>query len=96
MTVLLGNFGDGRTMRRFGAVAAFATLGAIVFGGEAERYAQIHRPGAPLASTPNPNIAAAPELRSNALDYKTTGSLAPACRNQTIAFGACNDTLDQH
>jgi hypothetical protein len=44
MTILFGSLGDGSTMRAFGVFAAFASLGAIVFAAEAERYAQVHRP----------------------------------------------------
>jgi hypothetical protein len=80
--ILFGNFGDGRTMRAFAAVAAFASLGAIVSGEEAERYSQVHRPASPLTGMPRPN-----------LDYAATGSLEPAGGREIVTLRSCGDIL---
>jgi hypothetical protein len=94
MTILFGNLGDGRTIRAFGAVAAVASLGAITFGGEAELYAQVHRPALPLTSIPEPNNAGLWELRPNAVDFGATGSLE-AGGQRKLAPGSCGDFLGQ-
>ena len=82
--ILFGSFGDGRTMRAFAAVAAFASLGAIVSGDEAERYSQVHRSPSPLTEMPRPN-----------LDYAATGSLEPAGRREIVTLRSCGDILGQ-
>ena len=43
MTILFGNLGDGNTVRAFGDCRGSPELAALVFGAEAERYAQVHR-----------------------------------------------------
>ena len=64
-------------MRGFATVAAFGSLGAIIFSGEAERYAQGHRPGLPLTSMPltsmpKPDSAGLSEANPKGLDYAAT------------------------
>ena len=90
MTILFGNLGDGRTMRAFGAVAATASLAAIAFGTEAERYAQVHRPTLPLTAIPTPKVVGLSQTR---VDYATTGSFEPQAQREV---GTCKDTLGQH
>ena len=68
MTILFGNLGDGSTMRAFGAVATAASLAAITFGAEVERYAQVHRPALPLTSIPQPGVAGLPQPSLNGVD----------------------------
>jgi hypothetical protein len=96
MTNLFGNLGDGGTIRAFGAVAAVASLGAIAFGGEAERYAQVHRPASPLTSISEPNNAASWELRLNAVDYGATGSFEPGGQREPATLGSCGDISGQY
>jgi hypothetical protein len=96
MTNLLGNLGDGGTIRAFGAVAAVASLGAIALGGEAERYAQVHRPALPVTSIPAPNNAASWELRLNVVDYGATGSFEPGGQRELRGLGSCDDISGQH
>jgi hypothetical protein len=96
MTILFGSLGDGRTMRAFGAVAGFASLGAIAFGGEAERYAQLHRAGFSLMSISKPEVGGPPQPHLNGVDYATTGSFEPEGRRELVVLGRCNDILGQH
>ena len=93
MTILFGNLGDGRTMRAFGAVAAAASLSAIAFGSEADRYAQVHRPALPLTSIATPKVSGLSQPRLNGVDYATTGSFEP--QGQRVP-GTCSDNLGQH
>jgi hypothetical protein len=95
MTKLFGNLGDGGTIRAFGAVAAVASLGAIAFGAEAERYAQAHRPALPLTSIPEPSNAALWELRLNTVDYGATGSIEPGGQREPVVLGSCGDISGQ-
>jgi hypothetical protein len=95
MTILFGNLGDGSTMRAFGTVAAAASLAAIAFGAEAERYAQVHRPTLPLTSIPKPNVAGLSRPPSE-VDYATTGSVEQERQREFAAPGTCSDTLGQH
>jgi hypothetical protein len=96
MTILFGNLGDGDTVRAFGTVAAAATLAAIVFGAEAERYAQAHRPALPLTSIPAPKVSGLSQPRLNGVDYATTGSVEPDGRRELVVLGTCGDILGQH
>jgi len=95
MTILFGNLGDGGTIRAFAAVAAFASLGAISLGAEAERYAESHR--AALSLTPNPGSGSAglSQSRFNSVDYATTGSLEAAAQRAVVLLGNCGDILGQ-
>jgi hypothetical protein len=96
MTILFGNLGDGRTMRAFGAVAATASLAAIAFGTEAERYAQVHRPTLPLTAIPTPTVVGWSQNRPGRVDYATTGSFEPQGQREAGDLGTCNDILGQH
>ena len=95
MTILFGNLGDGNTVRAFGTVAAAASLAAIVFGAEAERYAQVHRPALPLTSIPAPKVSGLSQLRLNGVDYATTGSVEPEGQRGFVVLGTCGDILGQ-
>ena len=95
MAILFGILGDGRTMRAFGAVAAVATLRAVAFGGEAERYAQAHRAALSLTSIPTLEVGRLPQLRAAGVDYATTGSFEPEGRRELVVLGACGDILSQ-
>jgi hypothetical protein len=88
MTILFGNLGDGGTIRAFAAVAAFATLGAVSIGAEAERYAQRHR--AALSSIPGREAGGLSRFRLNGVDYGATGSLEPGQR-ALVVLGTCSD-----
>jgi hypothetical protein len=96
MTILFGNLGDGSTVRTFGAVATAASLAAMAFGAEVERYAQVHRPTLPLTSISKPGIAGLPQPRLNGIDYATTGSFEPEGQREFVELGACGDILGQH
>ena len=96
MTILFGNLGDGSTMRAFGTVATAASLAAIAFGAEVERYAQVHRPTLPLTSISKPGIAGLPQPRLNGIDYATTGSVEPEGQREFVELEACGDILGQH
>ena len=96
MTILLGNLGDGRTMRAFGAVAAFASLGAIAIGAEAERYAQTHRAALTLTSIANAEVGDLSQLRLNGVDNAATGSIEPGGQRAVVVLGTCRDILGQH
>ena len=96
MTILFGNLGDGRTMRGLGAVAAFASLAATAFGGEAERYAQAHRADFSLVSISKPELGELPQPRLNGIDYTTTGSFEPEGRRELVVLGTCSGILGQH
>jgi hypothetical protein len=96
MTILFGNLGDGSTMRAFGTVATAASLAAIAFGAEVERYAQVHRPTLPLTSISKPGIAGLPQPRLNGIDYATTGSFEPEGQREFVELEACGDILGQH
>jgi hypothetical protein len=96
MTILFGNLGDGSTMRAFGTVATAASLAAIAFGAEVERYAQVHRPTLPLTSISKPGIAWLPQPRLNGIDYATTGSFEPEGQREFVELEACGDILGQH
>jgi hypothetical protein len=94
MTILFGNLGDGDTVRAFGTVAAAASLAAIVFGAEAERYAQVHRPALPLTSIPAPKVSGLSQLRLNGVDRdrlsrKVSASLS--CSEPVATFRARTD-----
>lgn len=91
MAILFGDLGDGRTMRGFGAVAAFAGLGAIALGGEAERYAQAHRAALSLIAISKSELGGLPQLRLNGIDYAPTGSFEPGGRRELIVLGRCGD-----
>ncbi len=87
-------------MRGFATVAAFGSLGAIIFSGEAERYAQGHRPGLPLTSMPltsmpKPDSAGLSEANPKGLDYAATGSLEPVCRREIVTLGPCGGIPSQ-
>lgn len=96
MTILFGNLGDGRTMRAFGAVAAFASLGAIAIGAEAERYAQTHPAALSLTPIPGSEAGGSPQVRLNGVDYATTGSFDPVGQRAIVVLGTCSDALGQH
>jgi hypothetical protein len=96
MTILFGNLGDGSTMRAFGTVATAASLAAIAFGAEVERYAQVHRPTLPLTSISKPGIAGLPQPSLNGIDYATTGSFEPEGQREFVELEACGDILGQH
>jgi hypothetical protein len=93
MTILFGNLGDGRTMRTFGTVAAVSGLGAIAFGGVAERYARAHRAAPSLTSL---EISGLSQLRAGVVDYLTTGSLDPKSRRELAVVRACRDILAEY
>ena len=95
MTILFGNLGDGSAMRAFGTAAAAASLAAIAFGTEAERYAELHRPALPLTSIPNPGLAGSSQPL-NGVDYARTGSFEQERRREPVGLGACGDILGQH
>ena len=71
MSLLFGSLGEGKTLRAFGALAAAATLGAIAFGEEAERYAQARRPAVFATSPPKPPAGTFSQTPVNAIDYAT-------------------------
>ena len=76
MSLLFGSLGEGKTVRAFGALAAAATLGAIAFGAEAERYAQAQRPAVLATSPPKPSVAGFSQPPVNAVDGTAiTGSV---------------------
>jgi hypothetical protein len=94
MAVLFGNLGDGGTMRAFARVAAFASLGAISIGAEAERYAQSHRPILSLAPVHGSGAGELSQFSLNGVDYGPTGSLE---RRGRRAFDVrCSDNLGEH
>jgi hypothetical protein len=95
MTILFGNLGDGNTVRAFGTVAAAASLAAIVFGAEAERHAQVHRPALSLTSIPAPTVSGLSQLRLNGVDYATTGSVEPEGQREFVVLGTCGAILGQ-
>ncbi len=95
MTILFGNLGDGSTMRAFGALAAFASFGAIAIGAEAERYAETHPAALSLTPMPGSEAGGSPQVRLNGVDYATTGSLDPAGPRAIVVLGRCSDILGQ-
>ena len=95
MTILFGNLGDGSAMRAFGTAAAAASLAAIAFGTEAERYAELHRPALPLTSIPNPGLAASSQP-PNGVDYARTASFEQERRREPVGLGNCRDMLGQY
>ena len=95
MTILFGNLGDGSAMRAFGTAAAAASLAAIAFGTEAERYAELHRPALPLTSIPNPGLAGSSQ-QLNGVDYARTGSFEQERRREPVGLGACGEILGQY
>ena len=95
MTILFGNLGDGETIRAFSVLAAFASLAAIALGGEAERYAQAHRPAVSLTSIPGPEVAGLPQFRLNGVDYAATGSFQPGGQRELVVLRSCGDILGQ-
>jgi hypothetical protein len=95
MTILFGNLGDGGTIRAFAAVAAFASLGAIAIGGEAERYAESHRAVFSLTPIPGSEGAGSSQFRFKGVDYAPTGSLEPGDQRALVVLGSCSDILDQ-
>jgi hypothetical protein len=95
MSRLFGSLGAGKTVRAFGALAAAATLGAIAFGEEAERYAEARRPAVFETSPPNPSVACFLQPPLNAVDYATTGSVEPAAQRDFVVLGPCGEPSDQ-
>jgi hypothetical protein len=85
MAILFGTMGDGGTVRSFIALAAFASLGAISIGAEAERYAQDHRAAFSLAPEPGSDAQGLPQRRANGIDFGATGGLEREGRR-----GDCN------
>ena len=83
-------------MRAFGAVAGFASLGAIAFGGEAERYAQSHRAAFSLMSISKAKVGGPPQPYLDGVDYATTGSFEPEGRRELVVLVRCNDILGEH
>jgi hypothetical protein len=81
MSLLFGSLGEGKTVCAFGALAAAATLGAIAFGAEAERYAQARRPAI---------------VCDNAVDYATTGAVERRSgQRELVALGPCGEASDR-
>ena len=95
MSLLFGSLGEGKTVRAFGALATAATLGAIAFGEEAERYAQARRPAVFATSLPKPSVAGLSQPPVNAIDYATTGSVEPAAQREIVVLGLRGEPLDQ-
>jgi hypothetical protein len=75
MSLLLGSLGEGQTIRAFRALAAAATLGAIAFGAEAERYALAQRPAVLGTTPPKPSVAGFSQPPVNAVDTAITRSV---------------------
>jgi hypothetical protein len=93
VAVLFGNLGDGGTMRAFAMVAAFASLGAISIGAEAERYAQSHRPILSLDPIHDTGAGGLSQFRLDGVDYMSTGSLEPGGDRAVVVTGRCGDIL---
>ncbi len=81
---------------RVRTVAAAASLAAIAFSAEAERYAQVHRPTLPLTSIPKPKVAGLPQPRLDEVDYATTGSFEREGQREFVVLGTCSDILGRH
>ena len=95
MSLLFGSLGEGKTLRAFGALAAAATLGAIAFGAEAERYAQAQRPAVLATSPPKPSVAGFSQPPVNAVDYAITGSVEPMAEREFVVLGPWGEQSDQ-
>ena len=95
MSLLFGRLGEGKTVRAFGALAAVATLGAIAFGEEAERYAQARRPAVFATSPPKPSVAGFSQPPVNAVDHAATGSVEPAAQRECVVLAPCGEPSDQ-
>jgi hypothetical protein len=95
MAGFFGNLGDGSTIRAFGLVAAFASVGAIALGVAADHYARTGAPGFLAALIPPPQGSGPAGPRTSVIDYATTGLLQPPERRELVVTGPCGDGMDQ-
>jgi hypothetical protein len=95
MRGFFGTFGDGRTIRAFGLIAAFASLAAVAFGEAADRYARNEPPGFLTSLLPQLRSLGLARPPANAVDYATTGSVQADGRSELVVLGPCSDAADQ-